>query len=201
MNTPPTSPPSGDSGEEHPLGRHQSTPTERQARTSPPLFRTKRPIPRPTAQPDDHGPLQEAAGAQPKLHAQQAGQLFRSLQDDQGSERPTTTAFCRRTTTTGTTGASGLPYQTIDTRIFNVRHLPSGPFQLSPGVTLWTITPTARCTASTRCSSNWTAASQYATPANPSGCKADLFPWVGGHGRRGPERRYATAELQRRNHP
>ena len=41
-----------------------------------------------------------------------------------------------------------------------------------------TPTPTARCTASTRCGSSWIATSHYATTGIPSGCKADLFPWV-----------------------
>lgn len=33
-----------------------------------------------------------------------------------------------------TTGATGLPAGSVDTRIINVNKLPSGPFQLSPGV-------------------------------------------------------------------
>ncbi|MBV9510707.1 MAG: hypothetical protein JO303_10545, partial [Caulobacteraceae bacterium] len=77
----------------------------------------------------------------------------------------------------GTTGASGLPFKTIDTRIADVRSLPAGPFQLSPGVSSddYANSPVHRfyqmfqqldCSAA------------YATPANPSGCRADLFPWV-----------------------
>ena len=76
-----------------------------------------------------------------------------------------------------TEGASGLPPKTIDTRINNVYNLPSGPFQLSPGVGSedYADSPVHRfyqmfqqldCSAS------------YATTANPSGCRADLFPWV-----------------------
>jgi phospholipase C len=76
-----------------------------------------------------------------------------------------------------TEGASGLPIETIDTRIKDVKHLRSGPFQLSPGVGSedYADSPVHRyyqmfqqldCNAS------------YATAANPSGCKADLFPWV-----------------------
>jgi len=75
------------------------------------------------------------------------------------------------------TGASGLPYETIDTRIANVYNLQPGPFQLSPGVGSgdYANSPVHRfyqmfqqldCSAS------------YATAANPSGCRADLFPWV-----------------------
>jgi phospholipase C len=76
-----------------------------------------------------------------------------------------------------TEGASGLPQKTIDTRISNVNNLPSGPFQLSPGVGSedYADSPVHRfyqmfqqldCSVS------------YATAANPSGCRADLFPWV-----------------------
>lgn len=76
-----------------------------------------------------------------------------------------------------TEGASGLPQKTIDTRIADVDMLPSGPFQLSPGVGPedYADSPVHRfyqmfqqldCSAS------------YATKANPSGCRADLFPWV-----------------------
>ena len=76
-----------------------------------------------------------------------------------------------------TEGASGLPYETIDTRIAKAKHLPDGPFQLSPGVGSedYANSPVHRyyqmfqqldCSAS------------YATKANPSGCNNDLFPWV-----------------------
>jgi phospholipase C len=76
-----------------------------------------------------------------------------------------------------TEGASGLPQATIDTRIANVVNLPSGPFQLSPGVGSedYADSPVHRfyqmwqqldCNAS------------YATATNPSGCRADLFPWT-----------------------
>jgi phospholipase C len=77
----------------------------------------------------------------------------------------------------GTTGASHLPYETIDTRIAHVRSLHSGPFQLSPGVTYddYANSPVHRFYQMFQqldCSTS------YATPANPSGCRADLFPWV-----------------------
>jgi len=74
-------------------------------------------------------------------------------------------------------GNSNLPPTTIDTRIANVYQLPSGPFQLSPGVNSgdYADSPVHRfyqmfqqldCSVS------------YANTANPSGCHADLFPWV-----------------------
>ncbi|MGI8839321.1 MAG: hypothetical protein ACR2F8_00810, partial [Caulobacteraceae bacterium] len=76
-----------------------------------------------------------------------------------------------------TTGATGLAFETIDTRIAHANHLPPGPYPLSPGVTSddYANSPTHRyyqmfqqldCNA------------RYATAANPSGCRADLFPWV-----------------------
>ncbi len=76
-----------------------------------------------------------------------------------------------------TTGATGLAFATIDTRIAGANHLPSGPYPLSPGVTSddYANSPTHRyyqmyqqmdCNAG------------YATAGNPSGCRADLFPWV-----------------------
>jgi phospholipase C len=76
-----------------------------------------------------------------------------------------------------TTGASGLPFRTLDTRIPNVRSLKSGPFDLNPNVNSdqYANSPVHRyyqmyqqldCSVS------------YVTTANPSGCKADLFPWV-----------------------
>jgi phospholipase C len=77
----------------------------------------------------------------------------------------------------GTTGASGLPYQTIDTRIFNVHDLASGPYQLSPGVTSddYANSPVHRFYQMFQ---QLDCSVAYAKPANPSGCKADLFPWV-----------------------
>jgi phospholipase C len=76
-----------------------------------------------------------------------------------------------------TTGGTGLPPRTVDTRIVNVASLPPGPFQLTPGVKYddYAASPVHRfyqmwqqldCNAA------------YATRANPSGCKNDLFPWV-----------------------
>ncbi|HEX4157454.1 MAG TPA: alkaline phosphatase family protein [Rhizomicrobium sp.] len=76
-----------------------------------------------------------------------------------------------------TEGASGLPQKTIDTRIADVYKLHSGPFQLSPGVgsSDYADSPVHRfyqmwqqldCNAT------------YANNKNPSGCRADLFPWV-----------------------
>ncbi len=75
------------------------------------------------------------------------------------------------------TGATGEPNGVIDTRILNYSALPDGPFQLTPSVGYddYAASPVHRfyqmwqqldCGAS------------QATSANPSGCLADLFPWV-----------------------
>ena len=77
-----------------------------------------------------------------------------------------------------TTGGTGLTaYVDIDTRIPNVNNLNSGAFQLTPGVPYdaYANSPVHRfyqmwqqldCNIS------------HATAGNPSGCLADLFPWV-----------------------
>ena len=80
-----------------------------------------------------------------------------------------------------TTGGTGLTGGTPDTRIsydgFDVNHLPPGPFQLTPGVPYdaYAGSPVHRYYQMAQqldCNSN------YATDSNPSGCLADLFPWV-----------------------
>ncbi|HEV2276127.1 MAG TPA: alkaline phosphatase family protein [Acidobacteriaceae bacterium] len=76
-----------------------------------------------------------------------------------------------------TTGGTGLKSGTPDTRIPNGNSLPAGPFQLTPGIPYdaYAGSPVHRfyqmwqqedCNAA------------YATRRNPSGCRADLFPWV-----------------------
>ena len=76
-----------------------------------------------------------------------------------------------------TTGASGLPYQTIDTRITNVLNLKSGPYTLDPGVNSdqYANSPVHRFYQMFQ---QLDCSVVYATPGNPSGCRADLFPWV-----------------------
>lgn len=76
-----------------------------------------------------------------------------------------------------TTGATGLPKDSIDRRIQNVMSLPDGPFPLTPGLSyddyanspvhrFYQMWQQADCLASS------------ATAGNPSGCLMDLFPWV-----------------------
>jgi phospholipase C len=76
-----------------------------------------------------------------------------------------------------TTGATGLPFNVVDTRIPNATKLGRGVFQLTPGVGYddYAASPVHRFYEMWQqmdCSSAQT------TSANPSGCKADLFPWV-----------------------
>jgi phospholipase C len=76
-----------------------------------------------------------------------------------------------------TTGASGLPKKTIDTRITNVTKLKSGPYTLDPGVNSdqYANSPVHRYYQMFQ---QMDCAVGYATPTNPSGCRNDLFPWV-----------------------
>lgn len=77
-----------------------------------------------------------------------------------------------------TTGGTGLTAKTPDTRIPNVTSLPDGPFQLTPGIPYdaYAASPVHRFYQMWQqldCNIN------YSDVWNPSGCKADLFPWVG----------------------
>ena len=76
-----------------------------------------------------------------------------------------------------TRGASGLPQGVVDTRVANVFHLPNGPYPLTPSVAYdaYAGSPVHRfyqmwqqldCNV------------KNASRSNPSGCLADLFPWV-----------------------
>jgi len=76
-----------------------------------------------------------------------------------------------------TTGASGLPQGVIDTRILNVNHLANGPYQLTPGVPYdaYAGSPVHRFYQMWQ---QLDCKVKNATTSNPSGCLADLFPWV-----------------------
>lgn len=76
-----------------------------------------------------------------------------------------------------TTGATGLPQYSIDTRIANATSLPNGPFPLTPSLSYddYAASPVHRFYQ------GWQQADcnlANATRANPSGCLSDLFPWV-----------------------
>jgi phospholipase C len=76
-----------------------------------------------------------------------------------------------------TTGASGLPFQTIDTRITNVTRLKSGPYTLDQGVN-WDQYANSPVHRFYQMFQQLDCSAGYATATNPSGCRADLFPWV-----------------------
>ncbi|MEM5366276.1 alkaline phosphatase family protein [Paraburkholderia azotifigens] len=78
-----------------------------------------------------------------------------------------------------TTGASGLPQHSVDTRFgSNTYNLPNGPYQISrvgPDYDQYINSPVHRFYQ------NWQQADcsiDHATPDNPSGCQMDLFAWV-----------------------
>jgi phospholipase C len=76
-----------------------------------------------------------------------------------------------------TTGASGLPEGSIDTRIPNATKLPNQPFPLTGMYDDYVNSPIHRFFQS------WQQADcsvSYATADNPAGCRNDLFPWVDG---------------------
>jgi phospholipase C len=76
-----------------------------------------------------------------------------------------------------TTGATGLPIHTVDTRINNAYRLPNGPYQLTPGVPYdsYAGSPVHRFYQAWQQSD---CSVDYAKWDNPSGCLNDLFPWV-----------------------
>jgi phospholipase C len=77
-----------------------------------------------------------------------------------------------------TTGGTGQTSKTVDQRIFNVNDLPPGPFQLtgpSMPYDAYAASPVHRFYQMwQQLDCNF----DYADQWNPSGCKADLFPWV-----------------------
>ena len=74
-------------------------------------------------------------------------------------------------------GATGLKRRTVDTRLANVMDLPNGPYPLTPSI------PDDAYVASPvhRFFQMWQqidCSLRHASADNPSGCLADLFPWV-----------------------
>lgn len=76
-----------------------------------------------------------------------------------------------------TTGGTGLPKLSIDTRHPNATDPKNGPFPLSPsiGYDAYAASPTHRFYQMFQ---QMDCAAAHATAANPSGCLNDLFPWV-----------------------
>ncbi len=75
------------------------------------------------------------------------------------------------------TGATGLPMNSPDSRIPNYLNLPNGPYPLSPtpGYDTYGGSPVHRFFQMWQ---EMDCSAAGATAANPSGCLADLFPWV-----------------------
>jgi phospholipase C len=90
------------------------------------------------------------------------------------------------------TGATGLPQNSIDTRIPNATALPNGPYQLTPGVPYdsYSADPVHRFFQMRQ---QLDCAVRHAKYDNPSGCLGDLFAWVevtvsrGGDGKSRPQ--------------
>jgi phospholipase C len=76
-----------------------------------------------------------------------------------------------------TTGGTGLPSGAVDTRLPNPTTLPPGPFQLTPGIPYdaYSASPVHRFYEMWQ---QLDCSVKHVTPANPSGCRSDLFPWV-----------------------
>jgi phospholipase C len=76
-----------------------------------------------------------------------------------------------------TTGGTGLKSGTVDTRIPKATSLPPGPFQLTPGVPYdaYSASPVHRFYQMWQ---QLDCSTAHANLLNPSGCNADLFPWV-----------------------
>jgi phospholipase C len=76
-----------------------------------------------------------------------------------------------------TTGGTGLTAGAVDTRLPNAAALPPGPFQLTPGIGYddYAASPVHRFYQMWQ---QLDCSVRHITPSNPSGCAADLFPWV-----------------------
>jgi phospholipase C len=74
-----------------------------------------------------------------------------------------------------TTGATGLPANSVDTRIPNVAKLPNGPFELTGLYDAYMESPVHRFFQMWQ---QMDCSVAYATVGNPAGCLNDLFPWV-----------------------
>jgi len=81
-------------------------------------------------------------------------------------------------------GGTGLPaYAVVDSRIANVNSLPPGPFQIkltgtTPGAASWDAYANSPVHRFYQMWQQMDCNAAKATAENPSGCKADLFPWV-----------------------
>lgn len=77
-----------------------------------------------------------------------------------------------------TTGGTGLNHGDVDTRIPNATSLPSGPFQLTSATHPYDVYDNSPVHRFYQMWQQFDCNAANATPRNPSGCQADLFPWV-----------------------
>jgi phospholipase C len=77
-----------------------------------------------------------------------------------------------------TTGATGLTHGAVDTRIPNAASLPNGPFQLTSATHPYDVYDNSPVHRFYQMWQQSDCSAANATKKNPSGCKADLFPWV-----------------------
>jgi phospholipase C len=77
-----------------------------------------------------------------------------------------------------TTGGTGLNHGDVDTRIPNATTLPSGPFQLTSPTHPYDVYDNSPVHRFYQMWQQGDCSTARAIAANPSGCAADLFPWV-----------------------
>jgi phospholipase C len=77
-----------------------------------------------------------------------------------------------------TTGGTGLAHGAVDTRIPNATTLPPGPFQLTSSTHPYDVYDNSPVHRFYQMWQQSDCNARRATRWNPSGCKADLFPWV-----------------------
>jgi phospholipase C len=77
-----------------------------------------------------------------------------------------------------TTGGTGLNHGDVDTRIPNATTLPNGPFQLTSATHPYDSYDNSPVHRFYQMWQQFDCNAAGATSSNPSGCKADLFPWV-----------------------
>jgi phospholipase C len=77
-----------------------------------------------------------------------------------------------------TTGGTGLAHGAVDTRIPNATSLPSGPFQITSATHPYDAYDNSPVHRFYQMWQQFDCNAANATKWNPSGCQADLFPWV-----------------------
>ena len=99
-----------------------------------------------------------------------------------------------------TTGGTGLNHGAIDTRIPNATSLPNGPFQITSATHPYDAYDNSPVHRFYQMWQQFDCNAANATTSNPSGCKADLFPWVEDTHRRRNQRLDSALRLDRHQH-